>query len=136
MLRTAVAGIQAQYKRKGHRIQETIDSNPERNPRSWQEYKRPGSNKDRLFMSSIDHDSKDCVDLCASNPFHLVLRCERSKYEDNPTIHYGLITSANQLMKDATVRDKLFEEKNVFCFEIEAAGLMNNFSYLVVRGHL
>ncbi|KAG7149762.1 Vegetative incompatibility protein HET-E-1 like [Verticillium longisporum] len=54
--------------------------------------------------------------------------------EDDPKIHYGLIASANQLMKDATTRDKLAAEKDVLCFEIEAAGLMNHFPCLVVRG--
>jgi nucleoside phosphorylase len=37
-------------------------------------------------------------------------------------------------MKDAFVRDKLAAEKNVLCFEMEAAGLMNNFPCLIVRG--
>jgi nucleoside phosphorylase len=62
------------------------------------------------------------------------LRPERVKDEDNPVIHYGLIASANQLMKDALVRDKLIAEKDVLCFEMEAAGLMNHFPCLVIRG--
>ena len=37
-------------------------------------------------------------------------------------------------MKDAFVRDKLAVEKNVMCFEMEAAGLMNNYPCLVIRG--
>ncbi|KAF1980565.1 purine and uridine phosphorylase, partial [Aulographum hederae CBS 113979] len=49
-------------------------------------------------------------------------------------VHYGLIASANQLMKDATARDKLIAEKDVLCFEMEAAGLMNHFPCLVIRG--
>jgi nucleoside phosphorylase len=55
----------------------------------------------------------------------MVLRPERMEDEDNPAIHYGLIASANQLMKDALVRDRLSAEKDVLCFEMEAAGLMN-----------
>jgi nucleoside phosphorylase len=54
--------------------------------------------------------------------------------EDNPAIHYGLIASANRLMKDAVLRDKLAKDKNVLCFEMEAAGLMNLFPCLVIRG--
>jgi nucleoside phosphorylase len=49
-------------------------------------------------------------------------------------IHYGLIASGNQLMKDALIRDNLAVEKNVLCFEMEAAGLMNRFPCLVIRG--
>ncbi|EED12794.1 wd40 protein, putative [Talaromyces stipitatus ATCC 10500] len=62
------------------------------------------------------------------------MRPDRSDEDDNPAIHYGLIASANQLMKDALVRDKLSAEKDVLCFEMEAAGLMNHFPCLVIRG--
>lgn len=37
-------------------------------------------------------------------------------------------------MKDAVVRDALVAEKGILCFEIEAAGLMNCFPCLVIRG--
>jgi nucleoside phosphorylase len=79
---------------------------------------------DRLYRS--DHTGEDSS--------FLIRREERDDDVDNPMIHYGLIASANQLMKDATVRDKLAEELDVLCFEMEAAGLMNNFPCLVIRG--
>ncbi|OJJ81299.1 uncharacterized protein ASPGLDRAFT_68634 [Aspergillus glaucus CBS 516.65] len=62
------------------------------------------------------------------------MRHERTEDEDNPAIHYGLIASANQLMKDASIRDRLAAEKDVLCFEMEAAGLMNHFPCLVICG--
>jgi hypothetical protein len=37
-------------------------------------------------------------------------------------------------MKDALIRNKLAAEKEVLCFEMEAAGLMNHFPCLVMRG--
>lgn len=37
-------------------------------------------------------------------------------------------------MKDATIRDTVAKEKGVMCFEMEAAGLMNHFPCLVIRG--
>ncbi len=49
-------------------------------------------------------------------------------------IHYGLIASSDKLMKDATIRDKLAREEGVLCFEMEAAGLMNHFPCLIIRG--
>jgi len=64
----------------------------------------------------------------------LVHQRKRGKDDDDPHIHYGLIASANQLMMDATMRDKLALERNVLCFEMEAAGLMNHFPCLVIRG--
>lgn len=51
------------------------------------------------------------------------------------TVHHGTIASGNQVIKDAVVRDKLSAELGgVLCFEMEAAGLMNSFPCLVVRG--
>ena len=53
----------------------------------------------------------------------------------DPSIHYGTIATGNQVMKDSVVRDRLSQELNgVLCFEMEAAGLMNNFPCLVIRG--
>ncbi|KAK7228087.1 hypothetical protein V2G26_000257 [Clonostachys chloroleuca] len=53
----------------------------------------------------------------------------------DPVVHYGLIASGNQVIKDAATRDRLRQELgNVLCFEMEAAGLMNNFPCLVIRG--
>ena len=36
-------------------------------------------------------------------------------------------------MKDAMARDKMSEEHNVLCFEMEAAGLSNDFPCVVIR---
>jgi hypothetical protein len=37
-------------------------------------------------------------------------------------------------MRDGVTREKLRKELNILCFEMEAAGLMDNFPCLVVRG--
>lgn len=52
------------------------------------------------------------------------------------SVHYGLIASSNQVIKDAEFRDRLNEslDGNVLCIEIEAAGLMNDFPCIVIRG--
>jgi nucleoside phosphorylase len=51
------------------------------------------------------------------------------------TVHYGTIASGNQVMKDAAERDRVSAEfGGVLCFEMEAAGLMNTFPCLVIRG--
>ncbi|KAG9681488.1 pfs domain-containing protein, partial [Aureobasidium melanogenum] len=52
-----------------------------------------------------------------------------------PVIHYGTIASGNQVMKDAVERDKTSQDLGgVLCFEMEAAGLMDEFPCLVIRG--
>ncbi|KAH7478671.1 hypothetical protein FOMA001_g9802 [Fusarium oxysporum f. sp. matthiolae] len=62
----------------------------------------------------------------------LVRRPARSSTD--PKIHCGIIASANQVMKHGRTRDQLAEELDVLCFEMEAAGLMDSFPCLVVRG--
>jgi nucleoside phosphorylase len=37
-------------------------------------------------------------------------------------------------MKDGLTRDRIAKEEGVICFEMEAAGLMNDFRCLVIRG--
>ncbi len=37
-------------------------------------------------------------------------------------------------MKHAITRDKIANKEGVICFEMEAAGLINNFPCLVIRG--
>jgi nucleoside phosphorylase len=51
-------------------------------------------------------------------------------------IHYGLIASGNQVIKNAKLRDQLNKRfgRSVLCVEMEAAGLMNNFPCIVIRG--
>jgi hypothetical protein len=53
-----------------------------------------------------------------------------------PKIHYGLIASGNQVIKEGSVRDDINRNLGgqVLCLEMEAAGVMNNFPCLVIRG--
>ena len=54
---------------------------------------------------------------------------------DTPEIHYGTIASGNQVIRDGATRDQISSEfGEVLCFEMEAAGLMNSFPCLVIRG--
>jgi nucleoside phosphorylase len=134
ILRTAMSGLKAQYEIEGHQLEEAINNILGKRPRLWKKYKRPHPSSDRLYHSTIIHPANNeasCVRLCGDD---LISRPERAEEEDNPKIHYGLIASADQLMKDATVRDKLGAEMDVLCFEMEAAGLMNQFPCLVIRG--
>jgi len=130
---TALSQLKAQYRRKGHEIEKTIQMICETNPRLRSEYCRPDLTTDRLYLQSHTHTSEDdCTTGCGEDD--LIVRRPRTETENNPAIHYGLIASANQLMKDALLRDKLSAENDVLCFEMEAAGLMNHFPCLVVRG--
>ncbi|KAJ5932852.1 hypothetical protein N7516_007341 [Penicillium verrucosum] len=133
ILRATMSGIRTQYERKGHQLKEAINGIFRKNIRLRRKYKRPEPITDRLFLPEAIHNQASYA-ICAVDPSTLVLRSERADDEDNPTIHYSLIASGNQLMKDALIRDRLTAEKDVLCFEMEAAGLMNTFPCLVIRG--
>ncbi|KAJ5174594.1 uncharacterized protein N7482_000471 [Penicillium canariense] len=136
-LRAAVTGLAAQYEREGHQLDLTVSKILEQNPRLRKRYGRPDCESDRLYQSHIIHVSdgeSPCISKCGDDPSCLVSRIPRTEDDDNPAIHYGLIVSANQLMKDALIRDKMAAEEHILCFETGAAGLMNHFPCLVIRG--
>ncbi|KAH7147089.1 hypothetical protein B0J13DRAFT_665127 [Dactylonectria estremocensis] len=136
ILLTAVTVISTQYESDGHSLEEEINDILRKKPRLRKKYSRPDPSSDRLYQSEVVHlvdDDSSCVAACGTDLSKLILRSERTQDEDNPTIHYGIIASGNQLMKDALVRDKLAAEENILCFEMEAAGLMNHFPCLVIR---
>ncbi|KAJ5172316.1 hypothetical protein N7492_004909 [Penicillium capsulatum] len=95
------------------------------------EYRHSGPEYDRLFSSQYAHDSTHTTcDFCSVA--HICPRKTRSGH--HPRIHCGIIASGNRVMKDAKLRDQWSREKNVLCFEMEAAGIMNTIPWLVIRG--
>jgi nucleoside phosphorylase len=92
-------------------------------------FTRP-TQEDCLFQAEYDHVASDTC-----------MNCDRSKLfprppreHQEPVIHYGLIGSANQVVKDGRRRDQLARDLGIYCVEMEAAGLMNDFPCLVIRG--
>jgi len=48
---------------------------------------------------------------------------------------HGTVASGNQVIRDGATRDRIsLEFSGVLCFEMEAAGLINSFPCLVIRG--
>lgn len=137
-LLAAVSVLKAQYESEGHQLKTAINEVLETTKwkRLKNRYGQPARDTDRLYKSHVIHplDTDECDNTCGQDNAVLFERKDREEGEDDPVIHYGLIASANQLMKDALVRDKLSKEKNMLCFEMEAAGLMNQFPCLVIRG--
>jgi len=100
-------------------------------PRLRERYRRPTS-ADRLFQDSYRHETgTEC-------------RTHEQKYEQGRTkrspadeiqIHYSTILSGDRVMKSEVTRDKISAQfNNALCFEMEAAGLMDIFPCLVIRG--
>jgi len=86
---------------------------------------------DYLFHSSYHHADKksNCQNR---DKEQLVNRQPRDTR--TPQIHYGLIASGDQVIKDSETRDRLAEQHGILCFEMEAAGLMDWLPTLVIRG--
>lgn len=137
-LLAAVNGLKARYKSDGHGLGEAVKTRLDKKPRLRAEFARPHPSSDRLYKPTVTHpqgnSGASCADVCGDDPSRLHARLERQEWEDNPAIFYGLIASADQVMKDASIRDRLAAERDVLCFEMEAAGLMNHFPCLVIRG--
>ncbi|KAH0591720.1 hypothetical protein MHUMG1_10550 [Metarhizium humberi] len=94
------------------------------------DYRFPGGDKDQLFGSDYPHSGAENCSTCDAT--QVEKRLDRES--DNPAVHYGLIASGNAVMKSAQLRDKLRDEWDVLCFEMEAAGLMDSFPCIVIRG--
>ncbi|CAG8293488.1 unnamed protein product, partial [Penicillium salamii] len=130
VLLTALATLQAHHLTEDSRVLEFISEiQAKMPPRRAANFTRP-TQADCLYQPQYNHEGSDiCIDCDRSK---MVPRLPRDYQE--PVIHYGLIASANQVVKDGRRRDELARDLGVLCVEMEAAGLMNDFPCLVVRG--
>ncbi|KAK1843260.1 hypothetical protein CCHR01_14121 [Colletotrichum chrysophilum] len=124
----AVAKLRADHQLSPSRMPEFLADMRERNI-MMDAYTYRGAGQDRLYRATYDHVGESCDDCDLSQ---LVIRGPRSN--NYPKIHYGIIASANQVMKHGQTRHRLANELEVLCFEMEAAGLMDSFPCLVIRG--
>jgi nucleoside phosphorylase len=90
-----------------------------------------GVEHDVLYKAEYSHVGGSTCDACSRQEVE-----ERTTRESSDAIvHYGIIASGSQIIADGVTRDRLSSELGgVLCFETEAAGLMNNFPCLVIRG--
>ncbi|GKT52029.1 kinesin light chain [Colletotrichum spaethianum] len=95
------------------------------------EFASPGPDNDILYDASSAHIGRAICAKC--RPEDVVDRDARATTK--PILFIGNIASGNQVMKDGQTRDRYSQELGgVLCFEMEAAGLMNNFPCIVIRG--
>ncbi|KAH7115263.1 pfs domain-containing protein [Dendryphion nanum] len=125
ILLNAVANLKAQHVRGKCRLLEYVSKLS-----NLPGFNREATGPDDLFETNYDHQGGSTCDKCSKR--HLKTRNPRAK---EVVVHYGTIASGNQVMRNAAERDKVSAElDNVLCFEMEAAGLMNSFPCLVIRG--
>lgn len=89
------------------------------------------SQPDRLFQASYEHPlgAPTCIDCDVKK-----LQPRVARPSDEPWVHYGVIASGNRVMSDGITRDKISQQLSALCFEMEAAGMMDNLQCLPIRG--
>ncbi|GAA88459.1 ankyrin repeat protein [Aspergillus luchuensis IFO 4308] len=96
---------------------------------AW-DFRFPGRELDRLYKPDLPHsEGKDFRDYGLE-----VLEKRLYRETDEPVVHYGIIASANAMMRSVVYRNYLRDTWGVCCFETEAAGLMNDLPCVVIRG--
>ncbi|KAK5539671.1 hypothetical protein LTR25_003376 [Vermiconidia calcicola] len=144
LLLTALSTLQSKSGLRGCKVLDHLMEMNQNHPELKDKgYVSPGAHIDHLYCSQCEPSQwwwlfwLLLVWLCP------LLRCEMCengrvrrppRNHETPVIHYGTIASGNEVIKDAKVRDQLGREFNAVCVEMEAAGLMNNFPCIVVRG--
>ncbi|KAK3648869.1 hypothetical protein LTR56_007309 [Elasticomyces elasticus] len=122
-MRTALTKLQAQHDREYSKVPVLIEQAFERYPKLRTKYSHPG----QRTVPKVD----------TYHPRHGAAVAREAR--EVPEIHYGVIASSNTLVKNAQYRDDMLqhlgsEGVDPICIEMEAAGLMNSFPCLVIRG--
>jgi nucleoside phosphorylase len=154
-LMNAVAKLRGVHEKKCNSIARNITAminkileSDDANPYFADQYKCPGPKYDRLFEADYEHDksgdlsdnaqldetSDDEIPLPCRNCQETRLARRKPRKTADPVIHYGTIASADQVMRHGITRERVRGRYGVLCFEMEAAGLMNDFPCLVIRG--
>jgi nucleoside phosphorylase len=131
----ALANLQAEHESEEPMMNEFLRKMLKDKPRmanAGPGYIHQGFEHDQLFKASYEHTGgRDCR---SCDPNQEVQRDARDSAD--PKIHYGIIASGNTLVKDAAERDEVAKHvgEKCLCVEMEAAGLMNHYPCLVIRG--
>jgi nucleoside phosphorylase len=106
-------------------------------------YKNPGEDTDHLYEPDYVHlDRGASCRRCGCDPSKRVDRSaeDSDEEEDVPdrskyiVVHRGTIAAGEKVMRNGVERDRLAKDNGVLCFEMEAAGALNDFPCLVIRG--
>ena len=130
VLLNAVASLQADHELEESKIPRYLQETFVKYTKLQADYSYQGASNDRLFDAVYEHIQGDTCDSC--DAARVVRRSDRNP--NTPFIHYGVIASGNSVIKDAVTRDRVRDELGIICFEMEAAGLVDHFPCLVIRG--
>ncbi|KAK6508659.1 hypothetical protein TWF506_010739 [Arthrobotrys conoides] len=131
ILLTAIASLKSQHELKGrNNVPDYLSEVYQKHPGLTEGYTYQGEENDTLYKAHYEHEGNNTCDSC--NTEEAVLR--KIRKNNYPVVHYGTIASGNQVMKHGTTRDYIGDDSGAICFEMEAAGLMDHFPCLVIRG--
>lgn len=130
LLRSSVEMLAAQHRREGSRVPQYLSAMLEKFPAMIEEYSCPGTENDQLFQAGYSHSGGATCRNCDKK----WLAQREKRRNEHPRFHYGNIGSANTVVKDSTLREELKRNMKIICVEMEAAGLMDSFPCLVIRG--
>lgn len=130
--RSVITSMKSDHRTKSNRIGEFLLTMLQKYPQ-LAEYRRPPLENDILFRPDYEHNRKETT--CANCDKSRAISRQQRTAPDEPVVFYGLIASGNRVIKHAIDRDKISRDSGgAICFEMEAAGLMNNFRCIVIRG--
>ncbi|KAF5572617.1 ankyrin repeat [Fusarium pseudoanthophilum] len=150
-LLSAISKLETKHELRGSRMPEYLEELKRKWPNLVPKYMRSDALKDILFRADYTHNSVEeglrhddddddddddgnidrepSCDLCDQS--QIIPTRPRE-----PRVHFGLIASGDQVIKDGIFRDQLKSGFNghLLCVETEAAGLMHTFPCVVIRG--
>jgi nucleoside phosphorylase len=126
ILLSALAKVQSNKLRGRSKVSEYLER-----LKHLSDFRHEEAGPDILFKAGYDHKGGHTCDGCSTDK----QEHRQPRNSQGVIVHYGTIASGNKVMKTATERDKVSAQLGgVLCFEMEAAGLMNSFPCLVIRG--
>lgn len=131
VLLNALQTLKTEHMKRGDNLPRQLSDMFARMPYMAETFGHQGAENDQLFQPTYRHQGGETCDECDATKLVERLPLRKSTM---PKIHYGNIASGDKVIKDSVTRDKIAKEEAVICFEMEAAGLMNNFPCIVIRG--
>ncbi|KAK2798302.1 hypothetical protein FQN50_008858 [Emmonsiellopsis sp. PD_5] len=120
-LLSALSKLQGRHESQEPKFPDILSDTLKRHPRLKKRgYVYQGREKDKLYKTANSNEEIE----------------RETRDSDDPEVHYGTIASGDTLFKDAAYRDKVLSRlgDDCICIEMEAAGLMNDFPCIVIRG--
>ena len=130
VLLSAVSAMEKRHITGENKISEFLADMLRKYPEMQEKFSYQGTQHDPLFATHGRHSGDD--NTSESRP----VKGLTYRNPGDPVVHYGFIASGNQVIRDAATRDQLGQElgDDVLCFGMEAAGLMDTFPCVVIRG--